>query len=126
MVLRQHQLIEALAKEGALNKQGKPIDKGYLYRVLNNRVYLGEAVHKGTAHPGEHDAIIERDLWDQVHELISESPHKRGTRPKRAHAGHSERPDLRPDRRGHDAGSHPKARQALPLLRLDRRQQKRA
>jgi len=29
------QLIKMLAKEVALNKQGKPIDKGYLYRVLN-------------------------------------------------------------------------------------------
>ena len=76
------QLIEALATEGALNKQGKSIDKGYLYRVLNNRVYLGEAVHKGTAHPGEHDPIIERKVWDQVHELISESARKRATRPK--------------------------------------------
>ena len=76
------QLIEALAKEGALNKQGKPIDKGYLYRVLNNRVYVGKAMHKGAEHPGEHDAIIEQNLWDRVHELISESPYTRGTRPK--------------------------------------------
>jgi site-specific DNA recombinase len=70
-------LIQELAKEGARNKQGKPIDKGYLYRVLNNRVYLGEAVHKGTAHPGEHEAIIERKLWDRVHEVLRESPRKR-------------------------------------------------
>jgi DNA invertase Pin-like site-specific DNA recombinase len=74
------QLIEALAAEGTLNKQGKPIDKGYLYRVLHNRVYLGEAVHKGTAHPGEHDPIIDRGLWDQVHALIDPSPRKRTTR----------------------------------------------
>ena len=51
-VLQPQQLIEQLAKEGALNKNGKPIDKGYLYRVLNNRVYLGDAVHKGTRYPG--------------------------------------------------------------------------
>lgn len=76
-----HQLIAALANEGALNKQGKPIDKGYLYRVLHNRVYLGEAVHKGVAHPGEHDAIIERDLWNQAHALIFKSPRKRAVRP---------------------------------------------
>jgi len=76
------QLIEMLAKQGALNKQGKPIDKGYLYRVLNNRVYVGKAMHKGTEHPGEHDAIIEQNLWDKVHGLISESPHKCSTRPK--------------------------------------------
>jgi site-specific DNA recombinase len=67
-------LIEALAKEGALNKQGKPIDKGYVYRALNNRVYLGEAVHKGTAHQGEHEAIIDRGLWDRVHAVIDPSP----------------------------------------------------
>jgi site-specific DNA recombinase len=76
------QLIALLAKEGTVNKQGKPIDKGYLYRVLNNRVYVGKAMHKGTEHPGEHDAIIEQTLWGQVHALISESPNKCGTRPK--------------------------------------------
>jgi len=74
------QLIAALAKEGTLNKQGKPIEKGYLYRILNNRLYLGEAVHKGTAHPGEHDPLIDRGLWDQVHAVIDPSPRTRATR----------------------------------------------
>ena len=73
------QLIEAFAKEGALNKQGKPIDKGYLYRILNNRVYLGEAVHKA-AHRGEHAAIIGSRLWDQVHALIDPGPRARANR----------------------------------------------
>ncbi len=71
-------LIQALAGEGARNKQGKPIDKGYLYRVLNNRVYLGDAVHKGEPYPGEHEAIVSRDLWDRVHAVLKESPRKRG------------------------------------------------
>jgi hypothetical protein len=75
-------LIDALAKENALNKQGKPIEKGYLYRVLNNRLYVGKAMHKGVEHPGEHDAIIEQSLWDQVHALMSESPRKHSTRPR--------------------------------------------
>jgi DNA invertase Pin-like site-specific DNA recombinase len=74
-------LIEELAKEGATNKNGKPIDKGYLYRVLHNRVYLGDAVHKGTAYPGEHVPLIERDLWDQVRSLISTSPREPSKRP---------------------------------------------
>jgi len=64
-------LLHRLADDGALNKQGKPIDKGYLYRVLNNRVYLGEAVHKGQTYPGEHTAIIAQDLWDQAHSQIA-------------------------------------------------------
>ena len=73
--------VGSTAKEGALNKNGKPIDKGYLYRILHNRVYLGEAVHKGASYPGEHDPIIERNLWDRVHELISASPQARTRRP---------------------------------------------
>jgi site-specific DNA recombinase len=75
------QLLEALRREDSLNKQGKQIEKGYLYRVLNNRVYLGEAVHKGTSHPGEHEAIITQELWDQVHALIDPSPRTKATRP---------------------------------------------
>jgi hypothetical protein len=46
--------------------------------MLNNRVYIGEAVHKGTAYPGEHKAIIDRKLWDRVHAVLKESPRKRG------------------------------------------------
>jgi DNA invertase Pin-like site-specific DNA recombinase len=70
-------LVVALRAEGMTTKGRKPIDKGYVYRILNNRVYLGEAVHKGTAYPGEHRAIIDRTLWDRVHEVLGESPRKR-------------------------------------------------
>jgi hypothetical protein len=74
----------AVAKElvakGERNKYGQLLDKGVLYRLLNNRVYIGEAVHKGTSYPGEHEAIIDRGLWDKVHALIKESPRKRGAR----------------------------------------------
>lgn len=71
-------LVRELARENARNEYGKLIDKGYLYRVLNNRVYIGDAVHKGTAHAGEHEAIIDRKLWDAVHEVLQEGPRKRG------------------------------------------------
>src|SRR5512134_3251566 len=54
-------------------RQGKPIDKGALYRILGNRVYLGEAVHKGTPYPGEHAAIIDRALWDKVHAILAQN-----------------------------------------------------
>ena len=45
--------------------------------ALNNRAYIGEAVLKGIAYPGEHAAIIERPLWDRVHDIIRDSPRKR-------------------------------------------------
>ena len=54
-------------------RQGKPIDKGALYKILNNRVYLGEAVHKGTSYPGEHEPIIDRATWDKVHAMLAEN-----------------------------------------------------
>jgi len=73
-------LITQLQQEGTFNKQGKPIDKGYLYRVLNNRVYLGEAVHKGESFPGEHQAIIAPELWDRVHNLIAPDHRARSKR----------------------------------------------
>ena len=59
-------LVRALRAEGITGKRGKLIDKGYLYKLLNNRLYVGEAVHKGTAYPGEHEAIVSRPLWDRV------------------------------------------------------------
>ncbi|MFP1645213.1 recombinase family protein [Pontitalea aquivivens] len=70
-------LARELRRDGMRTKQGTLIDKGYIYRLLNNRVYRGEAVHKGTAYPGEHEAIIEARLWDQVHNILGESPRKR-------------------------------------------------
>jgi site-specific DNA recombinase len=50
-------LARALQAEGVTTHSGKPIDKGFLYKLLGNRVYIGEVVHKGTAYPGEHEAI---------------------------------------------------------------------
>lgn len=70
-------LARDLRRDGFRNKQGTLINKGYLYRLLNNRVYRGEAVHKAVAYPGEHDAIVDARLWDQVHDIMGESPRKR-------------------------------------------------
>ncbi|KRB82300.1 hypothetical protein ASE00_09455 [Sphingomonas sp. Root710] len=45
---------------------GKPITAGALYHILSNPLYRGVVAHKGEAHPGEHDAIVDDDLWDAV------------------------------------------------------------
>jgi hypothetical protein len=73
-------LARALQVERVLNKRGKLIDKGFIYKLINNRVYLGEVVHKGTAYPGEHEAIIKQRLWDSVHGILKESPRTRGAK----------------------------------------------
>lgn len=72
-------LAKTLAAENVRTRRGKPIDKGFLYKLINNRVYIGEAVHKGTSYPGEHEAIIDRALWDKVHAILQESPRLRAS-----------------------------------------------
>src|SRR5258708_32392617 len=70
-------LARELVVAGDKNRYGHLLDKGVLYRLVNNRVYIGEAVHKGIAYPGEHEAIIDRKLWDQAHAILKQSPRKR-------------------------------------------------
>ncbi|MDO9714248.1 recombinase family protein, partial [Paracraurococcus lichenis] len=75
--------VRRLRAEGVLTKTGRPFDKGALYRVLNNRSYLGEVAHKGQVFPGEHRAIVPRELWDRVHVILQESPRIRGNQNRR-------------------------------------------
>ena len=74
------ELARELSERGVTTSRGHRIDKKFIYRMLNNRVYIGEAVHKGTSYPGEHAAIIDRDVWDKVHAILTESPRKRAAR----------------------------------------------
>jgi site-specific DNA recombinase len=74
------ELARAVEKRGTTTPRGNRIDKKYIYRMLNNRTYIGEAVHKGQSYPGEHAAIIDRQVWDRVHAILQESPRKRAAR----------------------------------------------
>jgi site-specific DNA recombinase len=69
-----------LRAENIRTKRGKPIDKGVIYRLINNRVYLGEAVYKGVSYPGEHEAIVSQQLWDAAHAVLKESPRARASK----------------------------------------------
>ena len=41
--------------------------------MLQNRIYRGEITHKGDAYPGEHPAIVDKALWDQVQVVLAEN-----------------------------------------------------
>jgi site-specific DNA recombinase len=56
---------------------GKPWTKGAVYKVLANRVYLGEAVHKGVAYSGEHAAIVDPRAWEKAHAVMAEPARQR-------------------------------------------------
>lgn len=70
-------LANDLLAERITVRSGKPIDKGNIYKMLGNRAYVGLAVHKGAAYPGEHRAIITQDLWGKVHDILKVSPRQR-------------------------------------------------
>ncbi|UYV35784.1 recombinase family protein [Rhodobacteraceae bacterium D3-12] len=74
------ELAREIAAKGVLTPRGNPMDKKFIYRLLNNRAYIGEAVHKGNSYPGEHDAIVEKDVWDKVHAILQKSPRTRAAR----------------------------------------------
>jgi site-specific DNA recombinase len=70
-------LAKELRAEGVRGKTGRLIDKGALYKLLNNPVYIGMAVHRGECFPGEHAAIITQDTWDKVHAILAENARTR-------------------------------------------------
>ena len=71
-------LAKALQRDGLTSKTGRLLNKGDVYKLLNNRTYVGEAAHKGQVFPGEHQAIVPRALWDQVHAILKQSSRARG------------------------------------------------
>jgi site-specific DNA recombinase len=77
-------LVQELNASGHRTKRGKPFDKGIVYKLLNNRTYVGEVEHKGTAYPGEHDAIVNPDTWDKVRAILAENGHRRASRTRAA------------------------------------------
>ena len=47
-------------------KSGCSFSRGALYGILSNPIYIGQIRHKGTCYPGQHEAIIDQQLWEQV------------------------------------------------------------
>ncbi|OSM04178.1 recombinase family protein [Magnetofaba australis] len=58
-------------------REGGKFDKNSLYRMLKNRIYLGEIVHKEESFPGEHVAIIQPQQWQRVESILAENAHQR-------------------------------------------------
>ena len=54
------------SRSGARPPHLPAINRGALYRMLQNRIYRGEIAHKGKCHPGLHEAIVDETLWNEV------------------------------------------------------------
>jgi hypothetical protein len=65
-------------------RDGGFFNKGMLYKFLHNKIYIGEAVHKGKSYPGEHGAIISKELFDKVQDKL----HDRNLKAEQKHQSH--------------------------------------
>ena len=73
--------VQELAKRGWKNKRwqtrkglvrgGSFFTKASLHHLLTNVVYRGKVKYKKEVHPGEHQAIVDPQVWQQVQEKLS-------------------------------------------------------
>ncbi len=53
-----------------LTRGGRSFDKGSLYQLLTNVAYIGKVRYKDEVHPGEHQAIVDADVFERVQTLL--------------------------------------------------------
>ncbi|MAF57591.1 MAG: resolvase [Ponticaulis sp.] len=46
---------------------GQPFSRGYIHKILTNPIYRGKVRHKDKLYQGQHPAIIDEEIWNQVH-----------------------------------------------------------
>jgi hypothetical protein len=66
------------ASNNGNRRGGKPFSRGGLYHLLSNPVFVGEIRHKKERHPGQHEEIITRELWERVQQRLREGTVRRG------------------------------------------------
>lgn len=74
-------LKEKIDNQGIVSKWRKngsgeqPLSRGALYSLLKNRIYNGQITHKDKHYEGQHEAIIETSLWNQVQKQLIDNKH---------------------------------------------------
>ena len=66
-------------REGASGQLagGRRFSRGALYLMLQNRLYRGEVAHKDKIYPGQHEAIVEPELWQTVQDKLAANRRER-------------------------------------------------
>ena len=70
-----------VAKNGKTSG-GNSFFRGALYVLLSNPIYIGEIRHKGVRHPGLHEPIVDRELWEKTQLLLRSQAVRGGSRTK--------------------------------------------
>ena len=63
---------------------GKAFSRGALYELLSNPVYIGEIRHRKERHPGQHEPIMERELWERAQRQLRDQAARCRTRATKA------------------------------------------
>ncbi len=65
---------------------GKPFNKTSLYHVLTNVVYVGKVRYKDEVHDGEHQPIVDPELFTQVQQMLARNSRSGGRATRHQHA----------------------------------------
>ncbi|TWU07811.1 recombinase family protein [Stieleria varia] len=57
---------------------GRPFDKSAIHTMLTNPIYAGRIKHKEQTFNGQHDAIVEKTVFDEVQRLLKANSNGRG------------------------------------------------
>ncbi|MDA9859142.1 recombinase family protein, partial [Rubripirellula sp.] len=49
---------------------GREFDKTHVHKLLTSPVYIGKVCYKTEVHEGEHDAIIDLDVYEKVQQIL--------------------------------------------------------
>ena len=89
-----YKLAEFMNARGDANKRwvnrhgiesgGQPFLYQALYKILNNKLYIGRISHKEKSYEGQHQPIISIELWDRVQNALKQGKEERVKR----HAKH--------------------------------------
>ena len=69
------------------SKGGRVFDRNALYKLLNNRIYIGEIFYDNDWHVGDFEPIVPPELWAQAHALLKSRARRTGVSntPSREH-----------------------------------------
>jgi len=58
---------------------GRPMSRGYIYKLLGNPLYAGRIAHKDKVYDGRHPAIIDKETWKAVQAMLAGNTPNRST-----------------------------------------------
>jgi site-specific DNA recombinase len=64
---------------------GKGFDKNLLYHLLTNVVYTGNVRHREEIHPGQHERIVDEDVWQRVQAVLMRNGRTGGSAVRNKH-----------------------------------------